>query len=263
MIYRCRTVLSLLMAALLLCAADVWADDTIAHESDSTSTPHVNSDSIPAPEPAPISTVSPDSIQAQARESASIPPVNNEYYESRQLELRRLRAELDSVKAIMAFYGVKPYNAYRFTVKTDITFEPGGAVTMYRDEETAYDAAAILSLNTRFSRNPKWPVSPYLETNIGVWSFGFYLALNAGVEKTFFYRGGLEITPSVAVQAGIGGAFEGFGFTGGNTLVEFALGHEYVTAYLITGLRFIYINYSWKDIFMLSVPLGVGMLIKI
>jgi hypothetical protein len=239
------------MAALLLCAADVWADDTPAHRSDSTSTP----------ESAPTPQVSSDSIPA--RESASIPAVNTQYYESRLLELRRLREELDSVKAIMVFYGVKPYNAYKFTIKSDITFEPAVGAFMHRDEKTEYDVAGLVSFNTRFSFNPKWRVSPYVGTNIGIGVYGFHLALNTGVEKTFFFRDGFEITPSAGLHAGVCGLFERYGFTGGSTLVEFAFGHEQVTAYLITGLRFIYINSYWHDMFILSFPFGAGMLIKI
>jgi len=174
-------------------------------------------------------------------------------------ELRQLREERDSAKAMLLFHGIRPYK-YRVILRTNLYCGPHVVIG---DEIIPGNA---LLMNTMLTINFNKVVSPRIGIGIGAGSFGFYFGGNVGVEKTFAYNHGISITPSLSTHIGVCGYSIVYPIIGVDATAELAFSHKRFSPYLIAGMRYDYIFSGYegeKSLNTLLFPLGVGLSLKI
>jgi hypothetical protein len=229
------------IAVFLLYAVNVWSDDPIAHESDSTSTPEsapilpVNSENEP---------LSLETHQLQA-ELDSVRAA----LEQMSRELRMLQGEINSVKASIDSNTVKPYN--KVTLKAGLSGEYFGILAM-----------AAVNTKISFNRRNK-AASRYIGADLAGGYLGLYAGGNFGVEKHFPFNSGLSLTQSFGAHIGVFGYSNTNLLAGVHTISEFSFSSKRFQPYLSAGIRLNGVSGMGLIGGFMSFPLGAGMSFKI
>jgi hypothetical protein len=147
-----------------------------------------------------------------------------------------------------AFHGVR----YWVNLKTNFSYEP---------LVSAGVGSAGVSADLKLAVNLNTVVSPYIGANVGLFSYGAFIAWNIGVEKAFVYNNGFSIIPSLGTHFGECGYSTVYQHAGAHAMAEFAFSSKRFSPYLIAGIRYSYVFVA--DDSLLSFPLGAGLSIKI